>query len=143
GLRAVTLGHAHPGVLTEVTQAMTRGMSFSRPSAIELQAAETLLAQIPGAEMVKFAKNGSDATTAAVRLARAATGRTRIAICGNQPFFSVDDWFIATTEMDAGTVDGRTPATLTFTYNDLDSVRRLIERYPGQIACLLLEPASA
>jgi glutamate-1-semialdehyde 2,1-aminomutase len=143
GLRAVTLGHAHPGVISAATHAMSQGMSFSRPSAIELEAAETFLRQVPGAEMVKFAKNGSDATTAAVRLARAATGRSRVAICASQPFFSVDDWFIATTPMRAGVVDGLTPATLSFTYNDIGSVRALVDRHPGEIACAILEPASA
>jgi glutamate-1-semialdehyde 2,1-aminomutase len=143
GLRAVTLGHAHPAVVSAAAEAMAQGMSFSRPSIVELQAAETFLAQVPGAEMVKFAKNGSDATTAAVRLARAATGRTRVAVCGSQPFFSVDDWFIATTPMHAGTVDGQSPTTLTFGFNDLDSLRALLDRYPGQIACVLLEAATA
>ena len=52
--------------------------------------------------MVKFAKNGSDTTTAAIKLARAVTGRDLVAICGTQPFFSIDDWFIASTQMKAG-----------------------------------------
>ena len=63
---------------------------------LELRAAERFLEQVPTADMVKFAKNGSDATTAALRLARAATGRELVAICRDQPFFSVDDWFIGT-----------------------------------------------
>ena len=61
-----------------------------------------MLRLIDGADMVKFAKNGSDVTTAAVKLARAYTGRDLVAVCGDQPFFSTDDWFIGTTEMNAG-----------------------------------------
>ena len=102
GLRAVTLGHAYRPVVDAVCRAAADGVSFSRPSVWELEAAERFLDQVPTADMVKFTKNGSDATTAALRLARAATGRKLVAICRDQPFFSVDDWFITTTEMDAG-----------------------------------------
>ena len=72
--------------------------------------------------MVKFAKNGSDATTAAIKLARAATGRDLVAICGTQPFFSVDDWFIASTQMKAGIPSAYGSMTVKFNYNDLASV---------------------
>ena len=78
------------------------GRNFVRPGPIELEAAERFLGHGPAAEMVKFAKNGSDVTTAAVKLARAVTGRDLVAICGDQPFFSTDDWFIGTTPMPAG-----------------------------------------
>lgn len=142
GLRSVTLGHAYGPVVTAVADAITRGISFTRPSALELEAAETFLQQVPGAEMVKFAKGGSDVTNAAVKLARAATGRKRVAIC-SQPFFSTGDWFIGTTPMQAGTLDEEASLTLTFDYNDLDSVRSLVRRYPGEIACFILEPATA
>ncbi len=95
GLRSITLGHGYQPVVTAVCNAAAEGVNFSRPSLWELRAAEDFLAQVPGADMVKFAKNGSDVTTAAIKLARAATGRDLVAICGTQPFFSVDDWFIA------------------------------------------------
>jgi glutamate-1-semialdehyde 2,1-aminomutase len=143
GLRSVTLGHAYPPVNEAVTRAIAYGVSFSRPQVLELTAAETLVTQIPGADMVKFAKNGSDATNGAVKLARAATGRTLVARCRNQPFFSTGDWFIATTPMRAGTLPQESSTTVDFDYNDLDSVRALFDRYPGQVACLILEPASA
>ena len=93
---------------------------------------------IDGADMVKFAKNGSDVTTAAVKLARAYTGRDLIAICGDQPFFSTDDWFIGTTEMNAGVPSTISEMTLKFRYNDLDSLREVFDRFPGQIACVAL-----
>ncbi|MFD8935816.1 aminotransferase class III-fold pyridoxal phosphate-dependent enzyme, partial [Streptomyces sp. NPDC059578] len=102
GLRSVSLGHAHPRVIEAVRRQLDRGSNFVRPSIVEVDAAERFLATVPTAEMVKFAKNGSDVTTAAVRLARAVTGRSRVAICGDHPFLSVDDWFIGTTPMSAG-----------------------------------------
>ena len=118
-------------------------MSFSRPSVWELRAAEDFLQHIPGADMVKFAKNGSDATTAAIKLARAATGRDLVAICGSQPFFSIDDWFITTTQMKAGIPSAYGSMTVKFTYNDLASVRALFDTYPDQIAAVILEAATA
>jgi glutamate-1-semialdehyde 2,1-aminomutase len=143
GLRAVTLGHGYAPVTAAVARAAADGVSFSRPSVWELRAAEEFLGQVPGADMVKFAKNGSDATTAAVRLARAATGRPMVAICASQPFFSVDDWFICTTPMNAGTEPRGRDLTVGFEYNDLASVRALLEAHPGQVACVILEAATA
>ncbi len=143
GLRAVTLGHGYEPVTSAVARAISEGTSFTRPSALELRAAETFLRQVPGADMVKFAKNGSDATTAAVKLARAATGRKRVAVCRSHPFFSTDDWFIGTTPMRAGTLEEESRLTVGFDYNDLDSVRSLLAGYPGEIACLILEAATA
>ena len=143
GLRSVTLGHAHPRVNEAVTRAIADGVNFSRPQQLELQAAQALVAQIPGADMVKFAKNGSDATNGAVKLARAVTGRPLVARCSSQPFFSTGDWFIATTPMRAGTLPADASNTIGFAYNDLDSVSAMFDRYPGQVACLVVEPASA
>jgi len=140
GLRAVTLGHAHEAVNRAVVAAIGRGVSFTRPTTLELEAAESLVEQIPGAEMVKFAKNGSDATTAAVRLARAATGRREVAICRSQPFFSTDDWFIGTTPMRAGTIGAE--LVHGFVYNDLDSLGDLLERRSGRVACIVMEAAA-
>ncbi|WP_088289161.1 glutamate-1-semialdehyde 2,1-aminomutase [Kineosporia sp. A_224] len=139
GLRSVALGHAHPRVVGAAAAAMARGTNFCRPSALEAQAAETLLSLVPGADMVKFAKNGSDATTGALRLARAATGRDLVAVCRDHPFFSVDDWFIGTTPMHAGIPESVRAQTLMFRYGDLDDVRRLLEAHRGQVAALFLE----
>ena len=90
--------------------------------------------------MVKFSKDGSDAMSGAVRVSRAYTGRDLVAICGGQPFFSVDDWFIGTTPMCAGIPQATRDLTVTFPYNDIDSVEQLFDRYPGQLACVVLEP---
>ncbi|ATL67545.1 glutamate-1-semialdehyde 2,1-aminomutase [Nocardia terpenica] len=138
GLRSVTLGHAYPPVLDAVTRAIADGVNFSRPTELELLAAEDFLRLVPGADMVKFAKNGSDATTAAVRVARAATGRETVAVC-DQPFFSVDDWFIGTTAMNAGVPP--LPATVRFAYNDLESLAAVLNTH--EVACVVLEAATA
>jgi glutamate-1-semialdehyde 2,1-aminomutase len=142
GLRSITLGHGYEPVVAAVCHAASEGVSFSRPSIWELRAAEDFLQHVPGADMVKFAKNGSDVTTAAVKLARAATGRDLVAICGSQPFLSVDDWFIASSQMNAGIPSAYRSMTVKFTYNDLGSVEALFDAYPNQIAAVILEPAT-
>ncbi len=143
GLRAVSLGHGHPAIVEAAAQAMARGTNFVRPSILELEAAEALLALIDQADMVKFAKNGSDASTAAVRLARAATGRDLVAICADQPFFSVDDWFIGHTPMPAGIPVSARNETVGFHYNDLASLEATFAAHEGRIACVVLEAATA
>jgi len=139
GLRAVSLGHAFEPLVRAVYKQMQMGANFTRPAKIEVDAAEAFLEIIDGAEMVKFAKNGSDVTTAAVKLARAYTGRELIAICGDQPFFSTDDWFIGTIEMNSGIPESVTKLTLKFRYNDLASLRELFDQHPEKIACVVME----
>ena len=139
GLRAVTLGHAFPAVIDAAHKQMLLGTNFSRPATIESELAEEFLRVIDGAEMVKFSKNGSDVTTAAIKLARAYTGRSMIAVCGDQPFFSVDDWFIGGTQMNAGVPAQVSALTVKFPYNDLESLETLFAQCPGQIACVILE----
>ncbi|GAA3243047.1 glutamate-1-semialdehyde 2,1-aminomutase [Pseudonocardia petroleophila] len=141
GLRSVGLGHAHPRVVEAVRREVGRGTNFVRPSAIEADAAQEFLETVPTADMVKFAKNGSDATTAAVRLARAATGRPLVAVCRDQPFFSTDDWFIGTTAMPAGIPAATRELTVSFPYGDLAATAELLERHDGRVACLILEAA--
>jgi len=140
GLRAVTLGHAYKPVIEAAAKYLKLGSNFVRPSPLELECAEELLSLIEGAEMVKFAKNGSDATSAAIRLSRAFTGRDMIAICADHPFYSIDDWFIGTTPMSAGIPQTVSNLTVKFHYNDLESVKSLFQKYPDRIACVILEP---
>lgn len=140
GNRAVTLGHAFEPVLQAVRAELERGASYSRPAAIEVEAAEQFLSIVDNAEMVKFSKDGSDATSGAVKLARAYTGRDLVAICGDHPFFSVDDWFIGSTPMYGGIPEATRALTVKFRYNDIESVKALIAAHPGQIACFILEP---
>lgn len=141
GLRAVSLGHAFPRVVEAVVKEMQRGTNFTRPSPLEAECAEKLLEVAPGAEMAKFTKDGSTATTAAVRLARAYTGRDIIALCADHPFYSYDDWAICTTPMDAGIPQDMRRLTLTFRYNDLASAAALFSAHPGRVAALILEAA--
>ena len=132
GLRSVTLGHAYPPVIEAVTAELTKGANFTRPTPIEVACADELLDLVaPGRDwMVKFAKNGSDVTTAAVRLARAVTGRDVVAICADQPFFSTDDWFIGTTPMSAGIPKCVQDLSVKFRYNDLAGLRALLREQP-------------
>jgi glutamate-1-semialdehyde 2,1-aminomutase len=143
GLRSVTLGHAYESVVEAAQQQMLLGCNFTRPAKIELDYAEELLTVLGNGDMVKFAKNGSDVTTAAVKLARAYTGRDLVAICADHPFFSVDDWFIGHTQLNAGIPQAIRDLTVSFRYNDLESVKNLFERHKNQIACVILEPATA
>jgi glutamate-1-semialdehyde 2,1-aminomutase len=139
GLRAVTLGHAYPPVVEAAYRQMLKGSNFARPAVIELECAEELLSFVPGGEMVKFAKNGSDANNGAIKLARAYTGRDLVGVCGDQPFFSVDDWFIGTTAMDAGIPQAVKDLTVKFKYNDIGSATAMFDAHPGQVACVILE----
>jgi glutamate-1-semialdehyde 2,1-aminomutase len=143
GLRAVTLGHGYRPVVEAAYRQMLQGSNFTRPATIELACAEALLGLIEKADMVKFAKNGSDAVSAAVRLSRAYTGRDMIARCADHPFFSVDDWFIGSTPMSAGIPHVVRELTLQFSYNDIESLRALFERYPDKIACVVMEAATS
>src|SRR5437868_11709075 len=142
GLRSVTLGHAFPPVIAAVKEDLSGGCNFTRPSHREVEAAEDFLGCVSTAEMVKFAKNGSDATTAAVKLARAYTGRDLVAIC-DQAFFSTDDWFIGSTPMSRGVPRAIRDLTVKFRFNDGSSLERLFLEKPGQIACVVLEAETA
>ncbi|MCF3940156.1 MULTISPECIES: glutamate-1-semialdehyde 2,1-aminomutase [Gordonia] len=142
GLRSVTLGHGHRPVVDAVCAAIADGVNFSRPTELEVAAAGDFLRLVPTADMVKFAKNGSDATTAAVRLARAVTGRTMVAI-SDQPFFSVDDWFIGVTPMSAGIPADTAANTARFHYNDAASLGKVFAAHPDQICAVILEAATA
>lgn len=140
GNRAVTLGHAYEPVLEAVRKTLGGGANFARPAAIEVEAAEAFLSLIDNADMVKFCKDGSDATSGAVKLARAYTGRDLIAICADHPFFSVDDWFIGSTAMYGGIPEAVRALTVKFRYNDIESVKQLLAAHPGKIAGFILEP---
>ena len=141
GLRAVTLGHAHPPVLEAVRESLSLGTNFTRPAAIELECAEAFLGIVSGAEMVKFTKDGSTADTAALKLARKYTGRDMLAVCADQPFFSYDDWFICTTTMDGGIPERERAFTLRFEFNDASTLERLFAAHPNRIAAVFMEAA--
>lgn len=138
-LMSVSLGHAHDEVNAAVKSAIDDGVNFSRPSALEMQAAEAIL-ELTGDDMVKFARHGSVVTTAAVKLARAYTGRHIVAIPQEHPFFSFDDWFIGTTPTDYGVPEVLKQFTAKFKYNDLASLAELFDQHDGQVAAVILEP---
>jgi glutamate-1-semialdehyde 2,1-aminomutase len=139
GLRSVTLGHAYPSVIAAARAQLEFGVNFIRPAVIELEAAERFREMVPSAEMVKFSKDGSDATSGALKLARAHTGRDLVAICANHPFFSVDDWFIGASGMPGGIPQAVRDLTVKFNYNDLASLEAVFAHHPGKIAAVVLE----
>lgn len=140
GLTAVSLGHAYKPVLDAVRKELLKGSNFQCPSPIEVELAELFLKEVPSAQMVKFAKNGSTVTTAAVKLARAYTGRKYAAFCADHGFFSYDDWYIGKKPNNAGVPEEISNLSLTFNYNDIKSLENLFGKYPNRIACVILEP---
>lgn len=141
-LRAVSLGYAEDAVDEAAIRQIRYGNNLTRPSLVELEAAELLIDLIDSVDMVKFTKNGSTATTAAIKLSRAYTGRELVARCSDHPFFSYDDWFIASTPLTRGIPDETSTKTLQFKYNDIASLEKLIAAHPEQIACVILEPST-
>jgi glutamate-1-semialdehyde 2,1-aminomutase len=142
GLRAVTLGYGYTSVAEAAYREILHGNNLPRASLTELEAAELIVDLIPAAEMVKFAKNGSNVTTGAAKVARAFTGRRYICIARQHPFFSFDDWFIGTTPITKGIPPEYVQSTLVFDYGDIASLERLFDQYPNQIAGVMLEPAT-
>jgi len=140
GLTSISLGHAYEPVVERIKKELDLGVNFSRPSYIEREMAEKFLDLIPCHDMIKFSKNGSTITTAAVKLARAYTGRKLVAFPGDHPFYSYDDWFIGKTVCDLGVPDETKELSVTYKSNDLNSLKELFEKYPNQIAAVISEP---
>jgi len=141
-LRAVNLGYANAKVNNAACKQMELGNNLTRASLIELEAAELLIDLIDSVDMVKFTKNGSTATTAAIKLSRAYTGRNLIARCADHPFFSFDDWFIGSTPITKGIPESEINGTKLFTYNNISSLEKLFDEFPDEISCVILEPSS-
>lgn len=141
-LRAVNIGYAEDEIDNAAIAQIRYGNNLTRPSMVELEAAELLVELIDSVDMVKFTKNGSTAVSAAVKLARAYTGRDLVARCLDQPFFSFDDWFIGSTPITKGIPQETIEKTKMFGYNDILSLERLISAFPGQISCVVLEAAA-
>ena len=136
-LLPVVLGYADPFVDSAVARQMSKGVSLSLPGRIEAQLAEKLTALIPCAEMVRFGKNGSDATTAAVRLARAYNSRDKVIVCG---YHGWHDWFIGTTAKNSGVPKDIQKLSLTFPFNDADALSDLLVKYGNEVSALVIEP---
>jgi glutamate-1-semialdehyde aminotransferase len=136
-LCAVSLGYADPDVDAAVTRQLGRGVIFTLPHPLEAEVAELLCRVIPCAEMVRFGKNGSDATSGAVRLARAFTGRDVIVACG---YHGWQDWYVGTTTRNLGVPKSVRALTRTFAYNRIETLEQLFDEHSGQIAAVIMEP---
>jgi glutamate-1-semialdehyde 2,1-aminomutase len=142
GLRSVTLGYGWDEVDQAAIDQLRKGSSFSRPTSIELELAEEIVNLIPSADMIKFCKNGSNSNSAALKLARAYTGRKYIAYCQDHPFFSFDDWFIGRTACNNGVPEEHYTLSLPFSYGKIDSLKKQFEDHKGQIAAIIMEAAT-
>lgn len=140
GLGAVILGHHYPATDEAIRKQLDDGIAFSLMHPLEVEVAELIRDLVPCAEMVRFGKNGSDATTGAVRVARAYTGREKIAHCG---YHGWHDWYIASTTRNRGVPQSAVEQQFGFVYNDLESLRAIFERHPGEIAVVIMEPYGA
>ena len=139
GLLPNILGYAHEEVNAAVAAQLAQGHSFSLPHPLEVELAERLTRLIPCAEMVRFGKNGSDATSGAVRAARAVTGRERIACCG---YHGWQDWYIGSTTRNAGVPQAVRALTHPFVYNDLGSLQKLLNEHKDEFAAVIMEPVN-
>ena len=142
GLRSVNIGYAEPAIDRAAFFGIKSGNNLTRPSSIELKAAKLFTSIIKSAEMVKFGKNGSVSVTAAIKLARAYTGKKIILRCYNHPFFSFDDWFIGSTIINRGIPQEIKSLTDVFYYNNIESLKKKIKQYKNNIACVVIEPAA-
>ena len=136
-LAALTLGYQDFDVDTAVKKQMEQGVSFSLSHPIETYVAEKLVEVIPCADMIRFGKNGSDATAGAVRLARAYTKRDHVLVCG---YHGWQDWYIGSTPRDLGVPEATKALTHKFIYNDIESLHQRFKEYPNQVAAVILEP---
>jgi glutamate-1-semialdehyde 2,1-aminomutase len=136
-LASVTLGYDDPDVTAAVKAQLEQGVIFSLPHTIEAEVAELICEMVPCAEMVRFGKNGSDATSGAIRLARAWTDRDRVAVCG---YHGWQDWYIGSTVRNRGVPRAVRELTHTFAFNDAESLRKLLAERPGEFAAVILEP---
>jgi glutamate-1-semialdehyde 2,1-aminomutase len=136
-LASVTIGYQNPQVTRAVRKQLNSGTIFSLPGKLEYEVAEKIVDLVPSAEQVRFGKNGSDATSAAIRLARAYTGRSVIAVCG---YHGWQDWYIGSTTRNKGVPGPVSDLTKTFIFNNLESVKEIFHQNPGGIAAVILEP---
>lgn len=139
-LGPVLLGYAEPAVDEAVRRQLDLGITFTLMHPLEVEVAERIVAMCPGVDAVRFGKSGSDAVTAAVRAARAITGRDRVLVSG---YHGWHDWYIGSTTRDAGVPKAVVDLTATFTYGELGSLERALETYPDAVAAVVLEPSGA
>src|SRR5262249_11458074 len=134
GIGPLVLGYRNPAVDAAIRRQLDDGITFSLMHPLEVDVAERVRELIPNAESVRFSKTGADVTSAAVRLARAFTGRDRVLCCG---YHGWHDWYIATTDRRLGVPEAVADLTSTFPYNDLDALASSID---SEVACVILAP---
>jgi glutamate-1-semialdehyde 2,1-aminomutase/spore coat polysaccharide biosynthesis protein SpsF len=139
-LGPVLLGHRHPAVEQAILEQLRSGITFSLPHPIEIEVAERIVELVPGAERVRFAKSGSDATSAAVRLARANTGRERVIVTG---YHGWHDWYIGSTTRHAGVPEAVRALVEQVPFGDMEMLSEALERHSGEVACVVCEPVGA
>jgi len=137
GCQPIILGYCDPDVDYAIRTQLDKGITFSMMHPLEVEVAEKLIEMVPCAEGVRFGKNGADATSAAVRVGRAVTGRDHVAYCG---YHGWHDWYIANTDLNSGIPNFNQQITHAFAYNELDTLQAIFEQYPDQIACVIMEP---
>lgn len=144
------LGHCHQAVEEAVLEAVRHGLSFGAPTEIEVKMAE-LVTKMTGTEMVRMVNSGTEAVMSALRLARGATGRSKIIKFAGCYHGHSDSMLV---KAGSGALTGGAPDsagvpaemaadTLTAKYNDAASVRSLLEANPGQVAAVIVEPVAA
>jgi len=138
-LLAVMLGYRDPDVDRAIRAQLERGISFSLATELEATLAERLVDRIPCAEMVRFAKNGTDATSAAIRVARAATGRDHVITIG---YHGWQDWYVAATTRDKGVPAAVSALTHAVAFNDAEALESALEARAGEVAAVMLEPVT-
>ena len=134
-LLSVTLGYCDKDIDSAVQEQMKNGVTFSLPHTLEMEVAEKLIGIIPCAEKVRFAKNGTDATSASIRIARAYTGKEHIAVCG---YHGWQDWYIGSTTRDLGVPKTVKELTHKFEYNNIESLEKIFQEQ--ELACVIMEP---
>jgi glutamate-1-semialdehyde aminotransferase len=135
GVGPLILGYAEPAVDAAIRRQLEAGITFSLMHPLEVEVAEAIRAAVPSVESVRFSKTGADVTSAAVRLARAYTGREKVVCCG---YHGWHDWYIGVTDRDRGVPRASKELVTTIAYNDLESVFGALD---GDTACVILEPA--
>jgi len=136
-LASVTIGYGDSRLLRDIKKQLKKGVSLSLPTKLESEVSELINFLVPSAEMIRFSKNGSDATSAAIRLARSYTGRDHVLVCG---YHGWPDWYIGSTSRNSGVPNDVSKLTHTFKYNEINSLKSKLELLENKVAAVILEP---